>query len=390
MTPQILSDAIGRIYDCAIDTDSWTSALELVRDQFGAPFAAVHLITCTPDTPGQRSLPQVDAIHTDWEPDWVRALPLFMEGIPRIHALQTAEMDEPVVHSELIGAELYFESRFHANWLAPQGLADGCTTTVLRRELQTAMVSIPVPKGGNLPDQAARDFIRLLAPHVRRALLISDMLNVHRQRVRLMAGMLDALTVPVFLVGQGARLDYANAAAEAVLATGLCLNGTGGTLKAATPEPAAPLAQAIERACSGQDAALGLWGNGVVLPNGQGLPAVAYVLPLGRSEIRQALGAGMAAVFLSLGAAPPPRVEVLTALSGLTIAEAHVALAVARGTGLAAIAAERGVSPLTVRKQLASVYDKTGLNSQAQLAAFVHRLGLPLRDPPEAGGQIPN
>lgn len=385
MNDEILSDAIGRIYDCAIDDGSWDPALEILRDRLGTPYAAVHLITCTPDTPQRKMPPEVSAMHTDWEPEWVHRLPMVMESIPRIHVLQSVEMDEPAFHSELIGSELYYGSRFYSDWLEPQGLVDGCTTTVLRRDLQTAMVSVPVASGGRPPDAEAVEFMRLLAPHFRRALLISDMLDVHRQRVRVMAEMLDALSVPVFLVSRGARIEYVNAAADALLEAGHCLNGTGGTLTVAAPEHARPFAHALDRACSGEDGALGLWGNGMVLPHDEGVPAVAYVLPLGRSEIRNALGSGMAAVFVSTGAPVPPQVEVLTAISGLTVAEAHVALAVAGGAALEAIAGERGVSVLTVRKQLSGVYEKTGLGSQTALSAFMHSLASPVRAGPPAG-----
>lgn len=71
--------------------------------------------------------------------------------------------------------------------------------------------------------------------------------------------------------------------------------------------------------------------------------------------------------------------EVLSALSGLTTAEARVALAIADGATPAEIARSLGISIHTLRKHLANSFDKTGTGSQARLGAFVKRLRSPTR-----------
>lgn len=382
MDHRIASQAIARIYDCAIDAESWSPALEILRDTLGTPYSAVHLITCTPDTPEQRNPPEVAAMHTDWEPRWVHMLPVVMEAIPRIHVLKNAEMDEPVVHSELIGPELYYDSRFYTDWLEPQDLVDGCTTTVLRRDLQTAMVSLPVSKGSTRPDAEAVTFMRLLAPHFRRALLISDLLDVHRQRVRIMAEVLDSLAVPVALVSDGGKVEYVNTAADRLLSEGSCLTVKDGKLRTASESDAATFSAILARASTGDDSDLGLWGNGVVVSGRDGEHKVCYVLPLGQSELRNGLGRGLAAVFVSTSNTIPPNIEVLTAISGLTVAEASVALAIAKGNAPDQIAKERVTSVLTIRKQLASIYDKTGVSTQSGLGALVNSLASPVRTDP--------
>ena len=58
---------------------------------------------------------------------------------------------------------------------------------------------------------------------------------------------------------------------------------------------------------------------------------------------------------------------------GLSPAEAEVALAIARGQDLAAIAAARQTSLLTVRSQLKAIFRKTGVTSQARLVALLLR-----------------
>jgi len=57
--------------------------------------------------------------------------------------------------------------------------------------------------------------------------------------------------------------------------------------------------------------------------------------------------------------------------SKLTPAEARIALGIARGDALAAIAKAHGISIATVRTQLKSVFAKTGTHRQAQLVALL-------------------
>ena len=98
-------------------------------------------------------------------------------------------------------------------------------------------------------------------------------------------------------------------------------------MQAAHPPFAAGFNEAVERACAENDTDIGLYGNGIPLPSRDGAPAVCYVLPLGKSESRRALGPGLAALFISTEkAALPPTLEALSALTGLTSQESRIAL----------------------------------------------------------------
>ncbi|HYP91564.1 MAG TPA: helix-turn-helix transcriptional regulator, partial [Polyangiaceae bacterium] len=55
----------------------------------------------------------------------------------------------------------------------------------------------------------------------------------------------------------------------------------------------------------------------------------------------------------------------------LTSAERAIAEGVARGWSNARIAAERGVAPSTVAKQLQAIYDKLGVENRSRLARAI-------------------
>lgn len=73
----------------------------------------------------------------------------------------------------------------------------------------------------------------------------------------------------------------------------------------------------------------------------------------------------------TLNVGPRDRLQALRKLYGLTAAEARVALRIAEGHSLAAIAAESELAIATVRTQVAAVRQKLGVSRQAQIVARV-------------------
>lgn len=398
MNPDELSGLIGLFYDCAVAPDGWHDALTALRDALDAAFVSVHAITFPQGYPEQHA--DIRMLHTDWDPDWLAALPPVLHKIPHFEVMRGAPIDVPVSQMQLIDEASFRRTEFHELWVAPQGLRDTVNTGVIKRERMTAMLTAPSPASRDLYDEQDRALIARLTPHLRRALLIGDLLEAQRSAIAVHRAMLDRIAVAVLLVESGARLVHANAAGEALLEEGSCLTAIGGRLSVVSPTARAGFMAAVDRACAPEaDATLGTWGNGIALASrdfGDSLAdascAVAYVLPLARSDRRHALGPGQAAVFVATaGPSRPPALEVLSALSGLTTTEARVALeladATAAGRGTEAVASALGITIATLRKHLANIYDKTGLRSQGALCAFLARLALPL-DP--AGGFAPD
>lgn len=245
------------------------------------------------------------------------------------------------------------------------------------------MLSAWTARGRRALGPADTAVLAALAPHLRRAILISDLLDHERQYRSVFAAVLDGLSLPVLLVGVDGRLSWHNSAAERRLSTGEPLRLSGGRLHPASPVAAAEFRAALARAVSVDEADIGGWGCGLPLPMSGGQGAVAYVLPFGQSERRHALGPGLAAVMLvEPGGHAPPPVEVLGAVLGLTAAEARVALALASGQGTAESARTLGISANTLRKHLSNIFDKTGLRDRAALVAAVNRFRAPIDPAP--------
>jgi DNA-binding CsgD family transcriptional regulator len=95
-----------------------------------------------------------------------------------------------------------------------------------------------------------------------------------------------------------------------------------------------------------------------------------------RQDVTSRPGQNLACLaIIDPGRQSTPAPEVLMELFGLTQAEARVALQIGAGKSTAEIAANSGVKIGTVRSQVISIFAKTGLNRQADVALFVRDLG---------------
>jgi GAF domain-containing protein len=99
-----------------------------------------------------------------------------------------------------------------------------------------------------------------------------------------------------------------------------------------------------------------------------------FVMALARKRANESLAAALAEIQrLKKEKLIPPSKDALRSDFGLTAAEAHITLGIARGESLAAIAAARGTTLATARTQLKSVFSKLGANRQAEVAALLSR-----------------
>ncbi len=380
-TQEELSAVIGQIYDCAIDPELWVPTLTGIRDQMDMAYVHVNFNDGSYSVVGGRS--HLSVFQSEWSQDWMDKLPQWYGHIPGLERWTVMDIDDSISQMLCVTEAEFHKSDVYQQWVKPQGLRDYCFTQVAKRNGMQGSVGAATYSSRGLVTESERDTFRLLAPHFRRSLLISGMLDEGKLQLQLYRQLLDRIGAGVLIVGQDARLVYANETADRLLSAGVSLTVRNNKVTAASIPHAKGLQTALDRACSQDDGDLGNFGNGIALPGTGGAMAVCYVLPLGKSLRRRELGAGNAAIFVTTnGASTPPALEVLSALSGLTSREARIALMIADGQATNAAAAELGISIHTMRKHLAHVFDKTGVSSQQELIRFVGGLSLPLANFP--------
>jgi DNA-binding CsgD family transcriptional regulator len=268
----------------------------------------------------------------------------------------------------------------------PNGLSDATLCKIAHTGDRVGVFAAIMPQSHGLITERDHSIVRSIAPHLRRAVMIGDLLDRQQRVVQDYARLVDAVPTPLILTDRYAKVLQINQAADSVLAQGRTLAIHRGVLTAGTQAKVRgihgllaykSLSEAIERAAQ-DDVALGQRGIGIALEAPGESPVVAYVLPLQASPIRSAFHSGAVAVFLSTRDNSRPAMDSLLAtLFDLTPAEARIVPDVVRGAGVKEIAKKLCVSNHTVTSHLRRVYEKTGTNKQTQLAALMHGFELP-------------
>ncbi len=295
-------------------------------------------------------------------------------------------------------------TEFYADWLRPRGIASGTGAVLLREGSAIATLFTARPTRLRPLTEADFDALTLLLPHLAAALRTTLRLVASGAARDGLAYALDCSVDGIFLVDGAGRICAANRAAEALLATadGLTVeparDGGHGFLRAATPAITATLARLVQAAAVMAGAACTDLGSAVA--DGRGHGALALPRPSGRPPFSALVaplsarasattpwlrpflpdaGRAAAVVVVTDPAAAAPHADAIASvrLRGayqLTSAEAAVAIALAQGGGLAAVAARQRVSLATVRTQAQAAYRKTGMRGQVGLAHLVECL----------------
>lgn len=368
---------VSSIYDCAANPELWPDTLALIRDAVGGAYALVGFIDMTETAQNQQ--PFVKRHNSVWDEDWLLKLERAVMSIPGGGGLQNTSVDESWTQLSQTPEAEFQKSVFYKSLIGPMNLRDTINTTYLRRPTMAGMLSIPCYKSREPYSEKETQFTQTLTPHIRRAMMINDMVDKGKMATALYRQVLDRLSVAVFVVGPGRRLVFTNARGEDMLLADDLLSLNNRTLQAKrTAGVETAFDDALDRALKG-DSAVGISGIGVPLFSLKGERAAAYVLPVAGNDIRGAMGSGHCSVFVARrGEQQPITIEVLRTLFDLTVSEARVATLLSKGEKPQNIATALDVSINTIRSHLKHAYAKTDTADQTSLSALIHSVVPPV------------
>jgi DNA-binding CsgD family transcriptional regulator/PAS domain-containing protein len=290
-------------------------------------------------------------------------------SIPRFFA----NVEEPIATGDLAPYDEFLRSRFYREWAEPQGLVDFISVRLEKTAGKDAMFGVFRHARDGLVDEAARHRMRLLAPHVRRAVLISKVVDVKRTEAEMLAQTLDRLRAAVILLDAGGRIVHANSAGHALLLEGRIVRAVDGSLTASARGAGHRLRGACLAAAGGAEA-IGREGIAVPLMGESGAPYVAHALPLTMGAVKgtRPRHSAAAAIFIHKASleAPSPPVAIAEAYR-LTMTELRVLFAIVEVGGAPEVAKVLGIAASTVKTHLSRVYEKTGAARQADLVKLV-------------------
>ena len=362
---ETLNALIGHIYDSILEPERWNETLARITGALcPLSWEAAFILWESSNPPSARFVAATGlaagvqeiyaAVYAGTHP-WSRKLMRYGNG-------------SVVDSNDIMTREEFAESAFFRNFLAPWGIDRLVCVLLDRRGSERLGLMLPGP--GDRDVETLKRGLRVLAPHIQRAMRISD-------------------RVATLELAAGAARAAADFAPFAIFSLDDQLNILTMNSRAAQYEKAGFIRLAQDRFAFAHPASQKRLLDLVRSPTPTGLAfqavgrsgaecpvLVARITPQSAQRIGgSSIGASL---IVTLGSAPgeTPVVEInrVAQWFALTPAEARLAVGIAAGRTLREYAAERAVSLNAVRFLLKGIFRKTGVTSQAQLAALLARL----------------
>jgi DNA-binding CsgD family transcriptional regulator/PAS domain-containing protein len=359
ISPHVLSDLTGAIYDCALDPSRWDRALTDLKEAFDCGSVALSLSDVRHDR--LLFLKNAGVAPED--------LQHYSMHAAEIHDLLLMCLERPRDEAHVVSRFLppgYMETSPYLQAARKRGVADVMQFILVHEA--TLFSGFSVGQRHIIGDREIA-LGKLLLPHLRRSVTISKVLDARAVEGVRMAQALDALRCAVVLVNEHGAMLHANRAAESMLQGGSPIRSAKGVLQATVPSAAQELRAALALA-AGNEASIGKTGLAIRLtaPDSSLPVAFAHVLPLTGGDFRTGLQpSAVAAVFIGAAVDAQEGAGMAAAAYGLTPAETRVLASLLAGLPLAEAATALGISRDTAKNHLNRIFQKTGVTRQADL-----------------------
>jgi len=369
-----LSALIGSIYDAVLEPALWTGVVERAGKFVGGVGASIFR---------QDSVRKIgnSYYHSGIDPRFERLyFEKYIKFDPLSAAYLTLKVGDVSSSSIIIPPAEFFETRFYREWARPQGLVDNVFAILERSPTSIAAFIVFRHERDGLADDDARQLLGLIAPHLRRAVLIGKVIDLRTIEAATFADTLDGLNAGIFLVDATGLIVHANVAGHGILAVGDILRSFAGRLVAHDQQVDEVLRDAFKATEHG-DAAIGTKGIAVPLIARDGERHVAHILPLTSGARRRAelAIAATAALFVQKAALEiPSRPEAIAKAYKLTPTELRVLLTLVEVGGGPEVAKALGIADGTVKTHLSHLFQKTGVKHQVDLVRLVAGFSSPI------------
>jgi DNA-binding CsgD family transcriptional regulator len=369
-----LSRLIGDIYDAALDPSRWYETLHNLAGFVGGSGSTLYFTN---------TLRLTGASQYDWgiDPSFKQSyFDTYIKFDPTTPARFLFDVEQVYSTVDIVPYDEFLETRFYKEWGKPQNMIDMIQATLDKTATSFSACGVILSEKEGPADGETYRRMRLVVPHIRRAALIGNAIDLRKSEAAQFADTLDGLSAGMFLVDETGRIVHANASGQAMLLEGSLLRSPEGRLTTNESNIERGLYE-VFAAAAGGDEAVGTRGIAVPLLARDGERYVAHVLPLTSGARRRAGAAysAVAAVFVhkaALDTPSPP--EIIAKTFKLTPAELRVLLAIVNIGGVPEVAAALGVADTTVKTHLGRLFEKTGTGRQADLVKLVAEFSNPL------------
>lgn len=266
------------------------------------------------------------------------------------------------------------KTEFYSDWLKPNGIGYGFGVEISLPEQSTALLSaVRDPQKGPFREEQEGRILQAVLPHLQRALRLHvKFTNLHSANQSLEVA-LDAFGHAVFGLDDQGKVLFCNSTARRLVSQQNGLHVKHGVLVADSPAQNRELQFHLRQASiSGTR----ITNSGAILiSRNSGLPALRMtIMPFASNLLGHIPKLSLLAFIDDPARRPHSRAEVLRKLFQLSPTEARLVDLLASGLDLRNAAEQLQMTIATARFHLKSVFKKTDVNRQADLARLVTSL----------------
>lgn len=354
-----VSRLTDEIYDAAVDVGHWPRVLERLAQCFGSSSAHIAVDNYAMTQGRLVSFGTDPAYARRYADHYITRNVLWQRMVKRsLYATMTNRTVMPV--------EELRRSEFYNDFLRPQDGEEILVTVASQQPDRATMVMLwrPARFGAWEPEQM--EDLALLTPHLRRALRVNQGIGDLRLAHDAASEVLYRLEHGVILVDAGARVLFANRAAEAMLRDAGPLRLEGHRLAARRAADLAAVRRLIAAAAQRGT------GGSLVMTREERPCLALHVMPVRAGSFEPFRDHPSAILLIKdLERPPKPFLAVFARHFGLTPAQAALAHELVRGDGAAAAASRLGISYATARTHLLQIFQKTDVRRQAELVRLM-------------------
>jgi DNA-binding CsgD family transcriptional regulator len=355
---EIFSEAIGALYDCILDPGKWTFALEQLARYVGGSSALLFHQDHRSSTGGF-----LQSYNAD--PGWTRLyFDKYLQLNPVLPLTAFMDVGSSTSLSRVMDMDEYRGTRFYTEWAAPQRFHDVVVTVLAKSTSAVGMFGVTRFDDEGLAGAAEIRRMELVSPHVRRAVTIARLFDGVREQGVALTATFDTMSDAVWLLDSTGAVLFANAASQALTAEGGPVAKAGERFAFRDSGATESLRAALRSIDSGSPV------GEIPVSSPDGRPFVSYLVSLVPKARPASMSSGAAwALFVRpIVADEMPPMQALAQLYGLTPREFQVFTGLLQFGSVPEVARNFGLSATTVRSHLQSIFDKTGVRSQSELA----------------------
>lgn len=365
---EVLNELIGHIYDSVLHPERWNETLARITGALGPLRWESAFILWESNNPPRARFVAASGLAAGIQEIYTA---VYAGNHPWSRKFMRYANGSVVDSYDIMTREEFYETEFFRNFLKPYGIDRLVGVLLDRRDGERLGLMMPGP--GDRDAESLKRGLRVLAPHIQRAMRLSD-------------------RIASLELAAGAARAAADAAPFAIFSLDDQLGILAANSRAARYEEAGFIRPVRDRFAFTHpasqkklmDLARGSAPSGIAFQaaNAAGAECPVLAARIPRQSAQQIGGVQLGASLIvtmgsAVGETPVVEIDRVAQWFGLTPAEARLAVALSAGQTLQGYAALRAVSLNAARFLLKGIFRKTGATSQAQLVAILARLPSP-------------